>query len=73
MLLVLLGISFRLMGQNCLQTGESSLESLMLSVSFLASDELQGRYPGTEGEQMAADFIANRFKEAGLAPHITGS
>lgn len=73
MLLVLLGISFRLMGQNCLQTGESSLESLMLSVSFLASDELQGRYPGTEGEQMAADFIANRFKEAGLDPHFTGS
>ncbi len=35
-------------------------------VVFLAQDELNGRETGTEGEQKAAEFIANRFKEMGL-------
>jgi hypothetical protein len=34
--------------------------------SFLASDELKGRKPGTEGIEKAADFISNEFKKYGL-------
>jgi hypothetical protein len=34
--------------------------------SFLASDELKGRKPGTEGIDKAADFISNEFKASGL-------
>jgi hypothetical protein len=37
-------------------------------VRYLASDELQGRGNGTPGLDKAADFIAARFKEAGLEP-----
>ena len=35
-------------------------------VTFLASDDLQGRQTGTEGEKKAAAYIANRFKELDL-------
>ncbi|NND51929.1 MAG: M28 family peptidase [Flavobacteriaceae bacterium] len=35
-------------------------------VSFLASDDLEGRQTGTEGEKKAAEYIANRFKEMGI-------
>lgn len=40
-------------------------------VAFLASDELEGRQTGTEGEKKAANYIANRFKELGLQPKGT--
>ncbi|MFA6676730.1 MAG: M28 family peptidase [Bacteroidales bacterium] len=37
-------------------------------VSYLASDSLQGRFPGTAGNNAAADYIAMNFKNAGLEP-----
>lgn len=36
--------------------------------TFLASDELAGRKPGTPGIEKAAAFIADEFKKAGLKP-----
>src|SRR5687768_6034656 len=38
------------------------------SVGYLASDALEGRGVGTKGIDAAADYIANRFKQAGLRP-----
>ncbi len=35
-------------------------------VAYLASDRLEGRGPGTRGEFLATEYIAARFKEAGL-------
>ncbi len=35
---------------------------------FLASDELGGRYTGSEGQEQAAEYIAKHFEELGLAP-----
>lgn len=37
-------------------------------VYLLASDSLQGREVGTEGEKMAASYLAERLKELGVAP-----
>ncbi|QNJ97133.1 aminopeptidase [Constantimarinum furrinae] len=37
-------------------------------VTFLADDALKGRQTGTEGEQLAAEYIAKRFEELGLEP-----
>jgi hypothetical protein len=37
-------------------------------VYVLASDSLEGRLVGSEGEKKAAAYIANRFKEIGLEP-----
>lgn len=38
-------------------------------LSYLASDELEGRGSGQAGNKKAADFIAGRFKEYGLQPY----
>lgn len=37
-------------------------------VKYLASDELAGRAPGTEGSAKAAEYIIEHFKSCGLAP-----
>jgi len=37
-------------------------------VETLASDKFEGREAGTKGEQLAADYIASYFKQAGLKP-----
>lgn len=42
--------------------------SLQLDVGFLASDILEGRAPGTLGEQVAVQHILNRFTALGLEP-----
>lgn len=44
------------------------LHELTVDVVYLASDYLEGRETGTIGEERAADYIARRFKEIGLAP-----
>ena len=36
-------------------------------VTYLASDELEGRQTGTDGEKKAADYISKRFEELGLS------
>jgi Zn-dependent M28 family amino/carboxypeptidase len=37
-------------------------------ITFLASDELEGRGVSTKGINLAADYIAQEFKKAGLKP-----
>lgn len=37
-------------------------------IKYLASDELQGRFAGTEGNRKAADYIASYFSQIGLQP-----
>jgi|AntRauMFilla1563_2_1112583.scaffolds.fasta_scaffold00634_6 hypothetical protein len=58
-------------GCNQAPTDESLLENLKADVIFLAADELGGRAIGTEGEQKAADYLAEEFKKAGLEPKGT--
>ncbi|MCK5135060.1 MAG: M28 family peptidase [Bacteroidales bacterium] len=38
-------------------------------ISFLASDELKGRYPGTPEDELLSAYIASQFKQAGLLLH----
>ena len=46
---------------------EQPMESkIKEDVTYLADDKLEGRKTGTEGEKMAAEYIANRFKDLGL-------
>ncbi len=42
------------------------LSNMQSDVRFLASDELEGRETGTEGERKASEFISQRFKDLGL-------
>ena len=48
------------------QSGDS--EPFMEHLRYLASDELKGRGNGSEELELAAEYIAGRFREAGLAP-----
>ncbi len=41
---------------------------LMRHIRMLASDEFQGRAPGTEGERRTIDYIAEQFRARGLEP-----
>jgi hypothetical protein len=45
-----------------------SAESLRGNLSFLASDDLEGRATPSRGLDIAADFIAAQFRRAGLEP-----
>ncbi len=47
---------------------EKVKERLHYDVNRLASEEMEGREAGTEGERKAAAFIKSQFKEAGLQP-----
>lgn len=42
-------------------------------LSILASDEYEGRETGEKGQKMAAEYLANRFKELGLTAPVNGS
>jgi Zn-dependent M28 family amino/carboxypeptidase len=45
-----------------------STKSLKENLSFIASDRLEGRATPSHGLDMAADFIAEQFRRAGLEP-----
>ena len=42
--------------------------ALLESVSRIASDEMMGRGPGTEGDRLAREYLAQRLEAAGFAP-----
>ncbi|ANE52542.1 M28 family peptidase [Flavisolibacter tropicus] len=37
-------------------------------IAYLADDRLKGRLPGTEGYQMAVDYVIDQYKKMGVAP-----
>lgn len=45
-----------------------SSDNLFEQVSYLASDELEGRMTGTAGAAKGAEYIVAQFKQAGLEP-----
>lgn len=44
------------------------IDNLQNHVKYLADDKLEGRRTGTNGERLAAEYIATQFKTAGLTP-----
>jgi len=46
-------------------------EALKKDISYLADDKLEGRAIGTEGEKLAAEYIAQAFERIGLTPKGT--
>ena len=47
-----------------------SAENVHRHAAYLASDEMEGRAPGSRGGQAAADYIRRQLDEAGLAPYF---
>ena len=43
-------------------------KNLMAEIKALSSDEFEGRAPGTRGEELAINYVADQYKKAGLGP-----
>ncbi len=48
--------------------GEISTDRIKAAVAHLASDRLEGREPGTNGEVLTTEYLADEFEKAGLKP-----
>jgi Zn-dependent M28 family amino/carboxypeptidase len=46
-------------------------DGLMSHIRVLSSDQFEGRGPGTHGEELSINYIADQFKALGLAPGNT--
>ncbi len=64
--IVILFGSLLTFGCNQMPTDIHLKEGLKKDVSYLAADELGGRAIGTEGEEKAAEYLAEQFKKIGL-------
>jgi aminopeptidase YwaD len=49
----------------------STIDNLKAHIEYLADDKLEGRRTGTEGEELAMNYIMEQFKKAGLTPKGT--
>ncbi|SEB22014.1 M28 family peptidase [Pedobacter hartonius] len=43
-------------------------DQIRADITYLADDKLKGRMPGTEGFQMAVDYVTDRLKSTGVKP-----
>ena len=43
-------------------------DGLLAHIKVLASDEFEGRAPGTKGEELSVKYITDQFKQIGLQP-----
>lgn len=46
----------------------ADIQSIKQHITYLASDKLSGRAPGTKGEKLAQKYIIAAFKKSGLSP-----
>lgn len=63
--LTTLGLSAQL---NCLPLDAKAVNRIEKDINYLASDELEGRKPGTAGAELAAQYIAAVYDRYGLQP-----
>ncbi|MFQ5510263.1 MAG: M28 family metallopeptidase [Candidatus Krumholzibacteriia bacterium] len=45
-----------------------SADRLRTHIEYLSADELEGRSPGSEGEALTLDYLAEQYREMGLSP-----
>lgn len=58
--------------QTSKKTGNNATFSVVNDVTYLASDALGGRKPGTHGDSLSVAYISEAFTNAGLTP-LTGN
>ncbi|MET0466138.1 MAG: M20/M25/M40 family metallo-hydrolase [Chitinophagaceae bacterium] len=54
--------------QKLKKTDKLIISNLQTHISYLADDKLEGRRAGSAGEKLAMEYIAEQFKNIGLAP-----
>lgn len=55
--------------QGQLLSDSDAIDLMRNDVRYLASDRLEGREAGTEGERLAAEYIAAKYGNVGLMPY----
>ncbi len=74
--LVAMGMGSQVLAQNPTQVKYASTisaEDLEKHLSVIASDEMEGRDTGSEGQKRAAEYIINHYKSLGLTGAMNGS
>ena len=66
--IVFFSTTFFVFAQNSTGLSEINKEDLIKNVRILTSSEFDGRLPGSEGYNKAAQFVADKFSELGLRP-----
>ncbi|MEN9320169.1 MAG: hypothetical protein RLZZ309_1156, partial [Bacteroidota bacterium] len=61
-------VSFFGLAQKLNKADRQLIKNLKLHVQYLASDVLEGRRAGSEGEQKAVDYIIAQYESAGIQP-----
>ena len=67
-LLLLLFVFHFASGQKIKKADKAVLSNLHQHLEYLASDQLEGRRTGSNGEKLAMEYISNQFKMIGLVP-----
>lgn len=66
--LLLIFVSPSLLAQRLSKSDKAVIENLKTEVTYLASDQLEGRRTGTNGEKLAYEYLSQQFQKIGLAP-----
>ncbi|MCK5573834.1 MAG: hypothetical protein KAJ12_13780, partial [Bacteroidetes bacterium] len=66
--IVVLGVAYVSSGIGQESSTEITAEDIREHIKYLASDELEGRWAGTAGNEKAAAYIAERLEELGVSP-----
>lgn len=64
---LVIAVALALAGEHGARVGYNAT-SYIAHIRYLASDELEGRQPGTPGFNTAAEYVASKFQEYGLKP-----
>lgn len=73
-IVLILVVSFQLIAfTQSIDSPEITAAEIFEHIKYLASDELEGRFTGTEQCRIAAEYIAKEFEKAGLEPAFNGS
>ena len=64
-------IPFTILSQDCSEINKKRVTRLQGDIITMASDEMEGREPGTNGEIKARDYLISRMREIGLNPKGT--
>ena len=70
-LYTILALAFLATACTDFTTDKELMTGLKEDITYLASDDLEGRAIGTDGEVLAAKYIADKFREIGLEPKGT--
>lgn len=71
--IVLLLLPLLLIAQNGNNNPEITADEILQHINYLASDELEGRFTGSKGEKLAAEYIVKEFESYGLKPFFNDS